>query len=164
MLVQHVLVTGFKQRLQINDFITWGHATLYTSYPLYNHVMCTHFWQLLHCIESLPTSLPSWSILHSLLMFSTYHNLGFIGDKLKRRYAPFRLECAMPIALRAPSCCIHIALRAPSWILPAPILLAPTDMLYVKTVGTCHSGTRHSVRNLALLVFYGKFVYVRKLE
>jgi len=69
------------------------------------------------------------------------------------RQAEMELECPMPIALRAPSRSIHIALCAPSRILPAPILPAPTDMLYIKTVGaTRHSGTLHSVRNMALLV------------
>ena len=51
--------------------------------PFIPHFLCTHFWQLLHCIELLPTPLldPTWqsySLLPHLLTFSTYHNLGFI--------------------------------------------------------------------------------------
>jgi len=48
-----VLITGFKQSLQINDFIT---LYMLPFTPL--HFLCTHFWQLVHCIELLPTPLP----------------------------------------------------------------------------------------------------------
>ena len=45
-------VTGFKQPLQMNDF-----ATFYMLPFIPLHFLCTHFWQLLHCIELLPTPL-----------------------------------------------------------------------------------------------------------
>ena len=52
-LVRPVLVTGFEQPLQINDFIT---LYMLPSIPL--HFLCTHLWQLVHCIELLPRPLP----------------------------------------------------------------------------------------------------------
>jgi len=52
-LVRPGLVTGFKQHLQINDFIT---LYMLPFIPLL--FLCTHFWQLVHCIELLPTPLP----------------------------------------------------------------------------------------------------------
>ena len=42
--------TVLKQSRQINDFITFGHATFI---PL--HFLCNHCWQLVHCIVLLPT-------------------------------------------------------------------------------------------------------------
>jgi len=44
--MQPVLVTWFKQPLQINDFIT---LDMLLSIPL--HFSCTHFWQLVHCLN-----------------------------------------------------------------------------------------------------------------
>ena len=46
------LVKGFKQPLQINDLITFY---MLPFIPL--HSMCTHFWQLVHCIADTPTPL-----------------------------------------------------------------------------------------------------------
>ena len=46
------LVTGFKQPLQMNDFATFD---MLPFIPL--HFLCTHFWQLVHCNELLPTPL-----------------------------------------------------------------------------------------------------------
>ena len=50
-----VLVTGFKQPLQINNFITLDMLPLYWV-PL--HHSCIHFWQPVHCTELLLTPLP----------------------------------------------------------------------------------------------------------
>jgi len=54
-LVRPVLIKGFEQSLQINDFIT-----LYMLPFIPLHFLCTHFWQLvgLHRIKLLPTPLP----------------------------------------------------------------------------------------------------------
>jgi len=52
-LVHPVPVTGFTQPLQINVFIT-----LYMLPFIPLHFLCTHFWQLVHSIELLPTPLP----------------------------------------------------------------------------------------------------------
>ena len=46
------LVTGFKQLLQMNDFATFD---MLPFIPL--HFLCTHFWQLVHSNELLPTPL-----------------------------------------------------------------------------------------------------------
>ena len=43
---QPVLVTGFKQPIQINDLFT---LEILPFIPL--HFLCTHFWQLVHCTE-----------------------------------------------------------------------------------------------------------------
>jgi len=48
-----VLVTGFKHPLQIKVFIT---LDMLPFMPL--HFLCTHCWQIVHCIELLPTPLP----------------------------------------------------------------------------------------------------------
>jgi len=45
--------TGFTQALHTNVFIT-----LYTLPFIPLHFLCTHFWQLVHCIELLPMPLP----------------------------------------------------------------------------------------------------------
>ena len=42
-----------SKKLQLNDFITFY---MLTFIPL--HFLCTHLWQLVHCIELLPTPLP----------------------------------------------------------------------------------------------------------
>ena len=50
-LVRPVPITGFTQPLQTNIFIT--------SYMLpfiLLHFLCTHYWQLVHCIKLLPTN------------------------------------------------------------------------------------------------------------
>ena len=47
-----LLVTGFKQPLQMNDFASFD---MLPFIPL--HFLCTHFWQLVHCIELLPAPL-----------------------------------------------------------------------------------------------------------
>jgi len=51
-LVPPVLITGFKQPLQIND-PHFGHTILYTSV----YFVYTNFLHLVHCIELLPTPL-----------------------------------------------------------------------------------------------------------
>jgi len=53
-------------------------SILYTFIPL--HFLCTHFWQLVHCIEVLPMPLPQkshghLSLLHYILLFPTNHDL-----------------------------------------------------------------------------------------
>ena len=56
LLVYLVLVTRFTQPLQANVFITLYTGTLHTTtFPVY---LCTHLWQLVHCIEALPMLLP----------------------------------------------------------------------------------------------------------
>jgi len=52
-LVHPVTVTGFTHPLQINVYIT-----LYMLPFIPLHFLCTHFWQLVHCIELLATPLP----------------------------------------------------------------------------------------------------------
>jgi len=52
-LVHPVPVTGFMQPLQTNDFIT-----LYMLPFIPLHFLCTHFRQLVQCIELLPILLP----------------------------------------------------------------------------------------------------------
>ena len=52
-LVQPAQVTRFRQPLKINNFIT---LDMLPFIPL--HFLCTHFWQLVHCIELLLTPLP----------------------------------------------------------------------------------------------------------
>jgi len=47
------------------------------------HFLCTHFLQLVHCIELLQKPLPQTphghlTLLHYLLSFPTNHNLGYI--------------------------------------------------------------------------------------
>ena len=50
------------------------------------HFLCTHFRQLVHCIELLPTPLPhrphdslaAFALASDVLRFYTYHSLGFI--------------------------------------------------------------------------------------
>ena len=51
-LLRPALVNGFKQPVQMNDFITFD---MLPFIPL--HFLCTYFWQLVHCIELLPTPL-----------------------------------------------------------------------------------------------------------
>ena len=58
-LVQSVLVIGYKQPPQINDFIT---VNMQPFIPL--HFLCTHFWQLVKCNELLPTPLPQTPHCH----------------------------------------------------------------------------------------------------
>jgi len=52
-LVQPILVTGFKQPLQINNFSTLDMLSFISL-----HFLCTHFWQLVRCIELLWRPLP----------------------------------------------------------------------------------------------------------
>jgi len=59
-----VLVTGFKQPLQTNDFIT-----LYMLPFISLHFLCTHFWHLVHCIELLSTPLPQTPCDHLAAAF-----------------------------------------------------------------------------------------------
>jgi len=65
-LVRPALVTGFKQPLQINDFATFD---MLPFVPL--HFLCTHFWQLVHCNELLPTPLLQTPQLDSVYCTST---------------------------------------------------------------------------------------------
>ena len=84
-LVHSVPVTGFIQLLLANVFIT---LYLLPFIPL--HFLCTHFWQLVHCIEfnasTTDTSWPYYSLLHYLLPFLSNHNLGFIQASTKLKY------------------------------------------------------------------------------
>jgi len=66
-LVQPLLITGFKQPLHINDFIT---LDMPLFIPL--HFFCTHFWQLLHCIKLLETPLPHTPHGHIAAFYITF--------------------------------------------------------------------------------------------
>ena len=77
-LVRPALVTGFKQPLQINDFITLDFTVYTTALLVYPFLTTsTLYWIATNTFTADPTW-PSYSLLPHLQAFSTYHNLGFI--------------------------------------------------------------------------------------
>jgi len=77
-LVRPALVTGFKQPLQINDFITLDFTVYTTALLVYPFLTTsTLYWIATNTFTADPTW-PSYSLLPHLLMFFTYYNLGFI--------------------------------------------------------------------------------------